>query len=241
MYWYEIISEYKAKTPDSYGAVPTLILMYLSMGPDYGYHMAKQFTDRISLKNGWNEYQIETFQSIRQRPQLQIILNAMEKDNLLLSELKVSHKRRKQKYFRLNPAILHNPIGSEVHRRTRNLEFHPFPNIIRCPKCGTEINPPADDYILEIPESEVNDLLLRLAKKKKEDYFQKWSKEKNFRFVTFLSFLKTEALEFNMNDLAFLLDQCILEIAKMRKICRMAINCGPYSNKEELLKKFEKY
>ena len=239
MYWNKVISGYKAKTPNSYGAVPSLLLMYLSTGPDYGYHMAKQFTDGISLKNGWNEYQIETFQSIMQRTQLQTILNAMEKDNLLLSEKEDSGMKRK--FFRINPAILRNPIGSEVHRRSRNENFKLFPNIIHCPKCGTEIHPPADEYVLEIPDSQINDLLLRLAKKKKEYYFQKWSKEKNFRFVTFLSFLKIEALEFNMNDLAFSLDQCILEIAEIRQQWKMFINIGPYSNKEELFKKNLRY
>lgn len=239
MYWFKVITEYKAKTPNSYGAVPSLLLMYLSTGPDYGYHMAKQFTDGISLKNGWNKDQIETFRSIMQRSQLQTILNAMEKDNLLLSEQEASVRGRK--FFRINPAILRNPIGSEVHRRRRNQNFKLFPNIIRCPKCGTEIHPPADEYVLEIPESQINDLLLRLTKKKKEDYFQKWSKEKNFRFVTFLSFLKIEALEFNMNDLAFSLDQCILEIAEIRQQWKMFINIGPYSNKEELFKKNLRY
>lgn len=223
--WSDVIMEFKAKPPEGYGVVPSLLLMYLSLGEDYGYNMAKVLKEGISKENGWDEEQIKTFRSITNRPRLQIELNRMRNKNLLLSNEILPKAKETRKYFRLNPAVLRNPGGSKVYHRCPVLKPQFFPVHYRCPKCGTEIPTTfATKDIFEIPEEQINELLVKLHEKviarsagKKNNefyapYFKKWSKIKHLDFATFINFLKEEALELNMNEFAFMMDQYLQEL-----------------------------
>jgi hypothetical protein len=102
--------------------------------------------------------------------------------------------------------------------------------LYRCPKCGTEIPTRfATQEIFEIPEEQINELLVKLHEKvtpksssgKKynelyDHYFKKWSKIEHLDFAAFISFLKEEALELNMTEFAFMMDQYLQEMQRSK-------------------------
>jgi hypothetical protein len=223
--WSDKIRSFKAKPKGSRGFVPVLLLMYLSLGKDHGYRMAKILRNGISEKNGWDASRIEIFRSIRDRSQLQRILNRMEEQNLLLSEKGIP------KFFRLNPEILRNPNGSAKYYKAPMLSLRPQVTF-RCPKCGFEVESRRRNIhhgVFEIPEDLIAELLISLSEKTNaknvEDpystYFKKWSNIESFDFTAFINFLKAEALELNMNEMALMLSQYIVEQERTKKVKEM--------------------
>jgi hypothetical protein len=218
--WSDKITRFKAKPHGSHGFVPVLLLMYLSLGEDYGYRMAKTLKNGISEKNGWDASQIEIFDSVRDRSQLQRTLNKMKEQNLLLSD------GISPKFFRLNPEILRNPDGSATYYKKRDVSRLPRVQF-RCPKCGFEVMSKRDNIgvAFEIPEELITELLINLSEKTHakneenpyEPYFKKWGKIESFDFNTFINFLKGVALELNMNEMALMLSQYILEIEEAKR------------------------
>ena len=227
--WFDKVAEFKAKTSGSFGVVPNFLLMYLTLGEDYASSMVKTISKGMSTKNGWNDSQIETFRSIRDRSLLQRILTKMEEKEFLLSRMEKVNGR-KRKYFRLNPEVLRNPDGSEIYYRHQRRILTFFDEIFCCPKCGTKIpTKSATRDILEIPKESIRELTETLnervvvmsgdteTKRDLSAYFKKWSRIERFDFVEFLMFIKEEALELNKNELAFMLDQYRFEIERTLK------------------------
>lgn len=100
--WHEAFDDAKGVN-----SAKVLALLYLMLGKDYAYRIAKQFND---VSTGIN--------ALKDQSQLQPLLKDLEKRGFLVSE-KVKEDGRDRKYFSINPQILCSPNPIE--------EVYPLP------------------------------------------------------------------------------------------------------------------
>jgi len=95
-YWHVTFEELKGKSHANY----VLALVYLAMGQDYAYRMAKEI----------GKIDFEGSKALKNQTTLQPLLSRLEKGGFLLSEEELENGR-KRKYFSINPKILISPNG----------------------------------------------------------------------------------------------------------------------------------
>ncbi|MDF0589698.1 hypothetical protein [Candidatus Methanocrinis natronophilus] len=84
----------------------SLVLMYLALGEDYSYNMAKKyFSIEATEEKGWSEDKLKKLKSLKDPSQLSHLLKKMEKKELLVSSDTEVNGRNRHVY-RLNPQIL---------------------------------------------------------------------------------------------------------------------------------------
>lgn len=204
----------KAKgRPSNAESKASLVLMYLALGEDNAYNMEKVFTNGITKKNGWNKEQEEAFRSLKDKNQLHTLLERMEEVGFLISEK--SPSGRKQRNFRLNPAILISPDGSENYQLGKEV-------IISDNEDGTtttkEINNQfyGREGILRIPDELINEFLNKLKDENKEINFKQWSQFAYINFYFFIFFLYGKSREYEMYELFRGLKKYVEEIKDAR-------------------------
>ena len=104
---------------------------------------------------------------------LSTLLNQMEENKLLISREECNGKL-KRKYFSINPAILLSPDDSRQYFIVSSSEFF---------EMTTE---EIDEYLKEMKKKNVRELQV---------YLKQWSSIRKFDFVTFLEFLRAEAVK----------------------------------------------
>jgi DNA-binding MarR family transcriptional regulator len=100
LYWHEAFEE-NVIGPN---AAKVFALLYLVMGEDYTYNMAKQFKNTSIA-----------FKALKDPNQIQPILKSLEENKFIVSR-KDLVDGRERKYYSLNPQILHNPDGSDSYQ-----------------------------------------------------------------------------------------------------------------------------
>ncbi|UEC42054.1 MAG: hypothetical protein METHAR1v1_310022 [Methanothrix sp.] len=80
--------------------------MYLALGEDYSYNMAKKyFSIEVTEEKGWSEDKLKKLKSLKDPSQLSHLLKEMEKKELLIS-IDTEVNGRNRQVYRLNPLIL---------------------------------------------------------------------------------------------------------------------------------------
>jgi hypothetical protein len=184
----------RGRPPEGQGAQAILVMMYLALGKDTGYKMAQEFTKGITKENGWNAEHIKTFKSLKSQSQLDTLLKRMEEEGFLTSEK--STKGRRHKYFRLNPAILRSPDGSEKYYCESEAGASAVFFSDGFDGEYLKLKAKYERYeggVLGIPDGQINEFLHELKKENRESYFHQWSKYTKFDLETLLWFLNFEA------------------------------------------------
>lgn len=109
-YWHEIIENYdnpseedkKRKDPKHLQSVVIILLMYLSMGKNYPYDIAKTFRSIVGLN-------ISGIDLLSQANKLSSLLKRMKQAGLLI-EVPDTTYIKKRTYYELNPALISSPI-----------------------------------------------------------------------------------------------------------------------------------
>ena len=183
MTWQDVIREFKTKSSKGHGAAAILVLMYLTFGEDYPYHMATFFAENLSVKNGWKDGQLNYFKKLLDLNALQTLLASMGKKKLLCSHY-IKEEGRKRHYFALNPIVLcfsDSTLGyCPIHQRDAKMKW-------------------------EKDNSKVNQFLIALGNRDRLSNFKRWNTIELFDFITFYEFLMHEALELGMDEMAKIL------------------------------------
>jgi hypothetical protein len=198
-YWHKKIRKLKIHSLSKVGHnkryaikedVASLILLYLLLGKDYTYNMAKEFSRNLTTEKGWKKEQINLLRSVKEQSQLQPILKLMSKKKFLI-ESKLDSEGRSRICYEVNPAIIVAPYYSDTY----DSEYI------------SEIYGP-----IKIPEDQIRQLLQKMEEKSREAYFRKWSDIPNLKFDAFLGEVKDEAREHEMHEMVIELIHYLNEI-----------------------------
>jgi hypothetical protein len=184
--WQDIIKGFKAKKKKGDGAAATLVLLYLSLGKDFPYNMAKSFNINLTRETGWDEGVLEYVKKLKDKNQLSVLMKEMEEKGLLISEKET--KGRRKRFYRINPKIIYRAETTEAEWK---FGFAGIETIVRYKE-------------KEDPE-EINKLLNALEKQDRCVYYYKWNYLHSYDFIGFLDFLMQEAKEFNLTKVESLI------------------------------------
>lgn len=202
MQWNEVLCRnYPGRERDLSGAEQTLILMYLALGEDTAFHMAKEFKTIMKTFEGKKEDNIkkdkvhknpekyyeslaELLKTLSHQSSLKLFLDKMEKTKLLISNQEKSGRKRRP--FRINPDVLRNPEGRDVYY-IKNKENY----ISEWSIAPQQI----EDFFSKVETSLRGDVAKKRKKgsAKRDDpkikYHKYWTKISVFDFRTFLLFI----------------------------------------------------
>jgi hypothetical protein len=123
--------------------------------------------------------------------QLQPILSDLEKKKFLTSK-EDTRGGRKRKYFTLNRQVLCSPTGVEFYH---------------LPPCS----------VLNISDDQIEDFLIELGKRDRNQYFSRIKSVNRFDFITFLVILQEEARVHCKDNAAQHLDAYLREIERLER------------------------
>ena len=87
--WQDVVNELKGRS--------ALVLMYLALGEDCPYNMAKNFRRGLSPKYGWDDNKLKGFNILKHSNEIGSLLNDMKTRGLLID--RQEKEGRKQHYY----------------------------------------------------------------------------------------------------------------------------------------------
>lgn len=194
--WQDIIKGFKAKKGKGDGMAATLVLLYLSLGEDFPYNMAKSFTSNLRAEDGWDEEFLEYVKKLKDTNQLSVLMKEMEHKGLLISEKKM--KGRRQRFYKINPEIIYMSETTEIEQQVRHFTLGGICRGIR---------------EKEDPEA-TNELLDALARQDRLVYFKKWKNINDYDFIYFLDFLAQEAKVLKLKKARYVIKEHLEDIRR---------------------------
>jgi len=181
--WLDAVRKYPHE-----GTSASIILVYLSFGPDYPYHISNLLKTHIDKLRGSN-IDIRGLGSLIHPNLLSEFLKKMASDNFIVKDNSIVSKNKRD-YYKINPAILNNPIK-------------PSPDFM--PK-------------KIISDKLIQELLEVMYQDRSKRYMHFRYKIQRVNFFTFLELLHRSALKYNMNIIARKLDWYIYETMSQKEI-----------------------
>ena len=178
---------FKAERKKGDGVSATLVLLYLSLGKDFPYNMAKSFSSNLTVENGWDEEIQEYVKKLKDKNQLSVLMKEMEEKGLLVSEKE--QKGRRKRFYKINPIIIYISETTETEREARDFCLD---LIFR------------GDRVKKDPE-EIEKLMDALENQDCKFYYKKWNKMNFYDFISFLNFLEQEAIGFKLERAYYLI------------------------------------
>jgi hypothetical protein len=105
--WYEVLKSFdetakgKAKAGKYHQGPAVLALMYLSLGKDYPYNMARVFQSSLSIEKSG-------FSVLFHNGKIASLLKEMEEKHLLIRVPDPRLEGRPRNYYKINPMIIHS-------------------------------------------------------------------------------------------------------------------------------------
>jgi hypothetical protein len=181
--WFDAVKKYPFN-----GTSATIILVHLSFGPDYPYHMSNLLKTHIDkLKE--MDIDIRGLGSLSYPNLMSEFLKKMALDEFIVPDHSIISKNKRD-YYKINPAILNSPIK-------------PSPDFI--PKKF-------------IPDRLILELLDAMYLDRSKRYMHYRYKIQRINFFTFLEILQRYALKYNMNIIAGKLGCYIYETMTQKEI-----------------------
>lgn len=168
-YWHEKVEKYPGD-----GALATILMMYLSLGPDWPYHIAETFqsakdkNELFALKI----YETKGCRRLFNHSALSSIMVRMRRDGLLVSKVDET-KPRNPTVYSLNPGVLRAPTDTIPYKMNSGDSF-------------------------EIPLEQIEDLLKFLRTMNKDDRIDRLKDPvilRDLDYIYFLVFVKYQAMK----------------------------------------------
>lgn len=177
-YWFEVLKSFDEPEKEhpkegKYRQAPAVLaLMYLALGRDYPYRMAKIFQSALAIEE-------RGFSILKHEGKLASLLKEMETKGLLINVPDTKVGRKPRKFYKINPRIIQSDKAPTEKTTAMTID--------------------GKGIIVDIPVELIENLLAWLEESNALDEMRKrllaeWSSMDEFNFITFLLFLKETAL-----------------------------------------------